>query len=164
MHDWRGSNIQLETQRILIESLIYQHKWSSAEIEIDSFAVKAGHYPLYRDSVDMALHNIGFFLAGYSLLLSCAEPRGLFLHLMSLPCFVEAVSSAQGEYRVKFDVLSLVLAMIQESHEEVGVYAVKTRQLALNDASITGNPAWASLASMALDAAQLLLNADSASE
>lgn len=163
-HDLHGSNIQLEIHRLLIESLINQQEWVSAKVEVDSFAIKAGQYPLYRYSVDTALHNIGLFLAGYSLLSSCAEPRELFLHLMSLPCFIEAVSSAQGEYRIKFDLLRLILASMQGSYEEIRVYTIKTRELALNDASITGNRGWSFLASMALDAAQLVLDAESASE
>lgn len=164
MHDRYGSNIQLEIQRLLIESLIRQHKWASSESEINSFAVKAGQNPIYRHSVDTALHNIGLFLAGYSLDSSGVEPRRLFVHLMSLPCFVEAVNNSQGGYRVKFDVLNLILATIRRSREEMKSYSAKVRNVALEDTSIAGNQGWSFLASKALDLARLVLDADSANE
>ena len=164
MRDWYGSNIQLEIQRLLIESLIRQHKWASIESEINSFAVKAGQNPLYRYSVDMALHNIGLFLAGYSLDSSGVEPRRLFVHLMSLPCFVEAVNNSQGEYRVKFDVLSLIFATIRRSREEMKSYSARVLDVAFEDMSIAGNQSWSFLTSSALDVARLVLDADSANE
>jgi hypothetical protein len=164
VRDWYGSNIQLEIQRLLIESLIQQHKWASSETEINSFAIKAGRNPLYCYSVDMALHNIGLFLAGYSLHPLGVEPRRLFVHLMSLPCFVKAANNAKGEYRVKFDVLSLIFATIRRSREEVKNCSAKVRDVAFEDMSIADNPAWSFLASTALEDAGLVLDADSANE
>jgi len=157
VRDWYGSNIQLEIHRHLIVSLLYQENWTNGGVEIDSFAVKAGHNPLYRYTIDIALHNIGLHLAGYSLFHADIEPRNLFVHLMYLPCFVEAVKSAQGEYRAKFDLLSLILGVVRQSHEEVEIYSAKVQEVGLKHASIGGNRAWSCLAAAALNAAQRIL-------
>jgi hypothetical protein len=148
-----GSNLQLELQRLLIEALTFQGRWSEARTEIATFAARLGREPLYQHTTEDALHNIGLPLAMVVLLGGGQEPTDLFTYLMSRPCFLSVRRAPQPSYEARFCVLNLVLAVVQNSRPGISKYMHEARHAKANDASLANNPAWLLLTEKAISLA-----------
>lgn len=149
-----GSSVQLELQRFLIEALILQGKWNESQSELTAFATRLGQEPLYRNTAEGALHNIGLMLAVHALLEGGQLSADLFVYLMSAPCFASVRQAPKPSHRAKFGVLNLALAVVQKSTSEIPRYVEEVRRAKVNDASLANDHAWLLLAEKAISLAE----------
>lgn len=139
-----GTNAQLEVRRILLEAYIGQEKWPEANDQLDAFAAAAGADPVYRSTVQFALHNIGLVLS-IRALVETGPPRSLFKKVMETPCFRSIVEAAEDEYRVKFDTFSLALATLVGNDAERVRLTLEVERANMPDLGVAQNAVWAGI-------------------
>lgn len=150
-----GPNLQLEIQRLFIETLLFQGKWDEAGQEISAFAARLGDDPVFRRTAEDALHNFGFLLA---MLAMDGHQRasGTFLQMMSVPCFVSVRTSPSTQNRGKFAIFNLVLAVIQNSAADAARHLPAVKTAMTSDTSVAENPKFMALAAQAAAAASAM--------
>lgn len=149
-----GTSSQLEVRRILLEAYVGQEKWPEANEQLSVFIREAGADPVYRSTVQFALHNVGLVLS-LRALIEGGPPRALFRKVMDAPCFRSIVESAVDEYRVKFDIFSLASAILAGDRTETRRLSLEVKKLKVTSSDLDENAAWSAVMRFVLKAAEV---------
>lgn len=114
--------------------------------ELRTFATRLGHQPLYRQVVEDAVHNIGLVLAVQSLCMEDDQPLPTLEQLMSFPCVQSVRTQLRPDYRTKFELFDLVIAIGRQAHTDVAASPLITQHSPLADPHIANDSAWTQFA------------------
>jgi NB-ARC domain-containing protein len=148
-----GSNFQIEAQRFLGEALVGQCRWHDSITEIDNLARQLGADPVYRDSAEKALYNIGSGLTAAICKLGAVggrEPLKVLEHLLSRPCFVATRRHASDEYSAKYDTLQLLVAISLGHIDDVHRLLEPMRYYVETESTIRDSENWLMIAEITL--------------